>query len=201
MPATNVDYTRFGSPVSSSDGRITSPWGAIRGGKKHWGVDIGRRNQGGPAPSIKAVEDGTVVYRGISGRLGSPASGGAGTGGSGYGNLVVIYHGTDAAGRHVYSVYGHLDSFGVALGDSVTRGQAIGVMGNTGGSYGVHLHYTVYRTSGTTKLPLPASGTGALGFFESTVSIDPGLPASLIPASGSTGGSGRGVMQSPTMLA
>lgn len=181
MASAIVDITRFISPVSSSDGRITSPWGAVRGGKKHWGVDIGRRNASGPLPTIKATEVGIVVYRGVSGRMGQPPSGGAGSGGSGYGNLIVIYHAPDAAGRHIYSAYGHLDSFAVTLGASVTQGQAIGVMGNTGGSYGVHLHYTIYRTSGTTKLPLPAAGRGSLGFFESSVSIDPRLSATLTP--------------------
>ncbi|QUL38187.1 M23 family metallopeptidase [Erythrobacter sp. JK5] len=176
-----VDIARFISPVRAADGRITSPWGAIRSGRKHWGVDIGRRNASGASPSIRAAQAGTVVYRGVSGRLGTPPSNGAAGGGSGYGNVIVIYHGTDALGRHIYSAYGHLASFAVALGANVTQGQNIGVMGNTGGSYGIHLHYTIYRSSGTTKLPLPASGTGSLGFYESSVSIDPGLTAALTP--------------------
>lgn len=180
--ASNVtDFTRFISPVRASDGRITSPWGAIRGGRKHWGLDIGRRNASGSSPSIRAAQAGEVVYRGVSGRLGRPPSSGASGGGSGYGNAIVIYHGADAMGRHIYSAYAHLDSFAVALGAMVNQGQTIGIMGNTGGSYGIHLHYTIYRTSGSTRLPLPAAGTGALGFFESSVSVDPRLPATLTP--------------------
>ena len=58
---------------------------------------------------------------------------------SGYGNYVMIDHGDG-----YYTGFGHLSSFNVNAGDTVSRGQQIAVSGNTGISTGPHLHYEVY---------------------------------------------------------
>jgi murein DD-endopeptidase MepM/ murein hydrolase activator NlpD len=55
-----------------------------------------------------------------------------------YGNCVVIDHGLG-----VQSLYGHLSSFDVKVGDTVTRGQTIGRSGMTGLAGGDHLHFTM----------------------------------------------------------
>ena len=55
-----------------------------------------------------------------------------------YGNCVVIDH-----GQGVQSLYGHLMSFDVKPGDSVTRGQQIGRSDSTGLAGGDHLHFTM----------------------------------------------------------
>jgi murein DD-endopeptidase MepM/ murein hydrolase activator NlpD len=55
-----------------------------------------------------------------------------------YGNCVVIDH-----GMGVQSLYGHLQSFDVKVGDKVTRGQTIGRSGLTGLAGGDHLHFTL----------------------------------------------------------
>jgi Peptidase family M23 len=55
-----------------------------------------------------------------------------------YGNCVIIDHGWGVA-----SLYGHLSSFDVKVGDNVTRGQTIGRSGMTGLAGGDHLHFTV----------------------------------------------------------
>ena len=55
-----------------------------------------------------------------------------------YGNCVIIDH-----GMGVQSLYGHLSSFDVKVGDTVTRGQTIGRSGMTGLAGGDHLHFTM----------------------------------------------------------
>ncbi|MFC4077325.1 peptidoglycan DD-metalloendopeptidase family protein [Salinithrix halophila] len=103
-------------------GQITSNYG-WRNGKMHTGIDIwnNRREQN----VIKASLGGTVVKAGYSGS---------------YGNLVVIDHGD---GWSTY--YAHLSRISVAKGQNVNRGGALGNMGTTGNSTGVHLHFEVRR--------------------------------------------------------
>ena len=55
-----------------------------------------------------------------------------------YGNCVIIDHGLG-----VQSLYGHLMSFDVKVGDSVTRGQQVGRSDSTGLAGGDHLHFTL----------------------------------------------------------
>jgi murein DD-endopeptidase MepM/ murein hydrolase activator NlpD len=55
-----------------------------------------------------------------------------------YGNCIILDH-----GMGVQSLYGHLSSFDVKIGDSVMRGQTIGHTGMTGLAGGDHLHFTM----------------------------------------------------------
>jgi murein DD-endopeptidase MepM/ murein hydrolase activator NlpD len=55
-----------------------------------------------------------------------------------FGNCIIIDH-----GMGVSSLYGHLSSFDVKVGDSVTKGQTIGRSGQTGLAGGDHLHFTM----------------------------------------------------------
>ena len=55
-----------------------------------------------------------------------------------YGNTVVIDH-----GYGLLSLYGHMSSFAVKAGDTVTRGQTIGQTGATGLAGGDHLHFSM----------------------------------------------------------
>jgi murein DD-endopeptidase MepM/ murein hydrolase activator NlpD len=55
-----------------------------------------------------------------------------------YGNCVIIDHGMGVA-----SLYGHLSSIDVKVGDTVTRGQVLGRSGMTGLAGGDHLHFTM----------------------------------------------------------
>lgn len=93
----------------------------------HAGLDIARE-QGDTTshPDIYAIEDGVVI---------STETGWNG----GYGNAVMIDH-----GNGYVSHYTHLYEFYVEVGDTVTRGQVIGLMGNTGrvyGNDGTHMHF------------------------------------------------------------
>lgn len=79
---------------------------------------------------------------------------------SGAGNYVVIDHGS---GWQTY--YFHLSAYSVATGASVSQGQQIGLTGNTGNSFGAHIHYEqlyhgVGRTiviNGVSLAPYPGS--------------------------------------------
>ncbi|MFP4383571.1 MAG: peptidoglycan DD-metalloendopeptidase family protein [Spirochaetia bacterium] len=57
-----------------------------------------------------------------------------------YGNYIILKH----AGRY-QTLYGHLHSFSVRVGEYVTQGKKIGTMGNTGRSTGVHLHFSINK--------------------------------------------------------
>lgn len=96
---------------------------------KHTGLDI----DGDLTSPIYAAEAGTVTYAGW---------------GRGYGNEIVISH-----GNGVETLYAHLSKFFVEKGDTVTKGQSLGMMGSTGWSTGSHLHFEV-RIGGKRVNPL-----------------------------------------------
>ncbi len=68
--------------------------------------------------------------------------------GNGYGIHVVIDHGDNIA-----TLYGHMESTTVSVGDEVTQGQVIGYIGQTGYAYGYHCHFEV-RVNGQHVDPL-----------------------------------------------
>ena len=100
---------------------ITSYWGD---GRNHKGLDVsGADCYGKP---IVAVQDGTVTWANHSGW------------GGGYGLGAYISHGNGISTR-----YAHMSQCLVNVGDTVKQGQVIGYIGNTGDSYGAHLHSEV----------------------------------------------------------
>lgn len=113
-----IDLTGYHHPAQY---RITSNYG-FRHRRMHRGVDLGYP-EGTP---VAAAWDGIVRI----------SKGTANTGG--YGNLVVIRHNN---GLETY--YGHLSRRLVNPGQMVKAGDIIGLGGNTGRSYGAHLHFEV----------------------------------------------------------
>jgi murein DD-endopeptidase MepM/ murein hydrolase activator NlpD len=57
-----------------------------------------------------------------------------------YGNYVVIEH-----ANGIFTGYGHLASLAVREGQQVTKGQRLGIIGTTGPSTGIHLHFQFFR--------------------------------------------------------
>jgi murein DD-endopeptidase MepM/ murein hydrolase activator NlpD len=95
--------------------------------RMHTGVDLGGK-YGNP---IVASRSGEVIL------VRNPYQG-RNTGGSGYGNYVVIDHGDGYC-----SLYAHLKETLVQVGQQVTAGQKIGLCGSTGTSTGPHLHFEI----------------------------------------------------------
>ena len=123
---------------------ISSPYG-YRWGSLHRGIDIGDGGiHGGAAVAAKS---GTVIAVCNSCTHDYAKSSSCGCG-SGYGNYVIISH------DGTYStLYGHLASAAVSVGDYVSQGQVIGYIGCTGFSTGDHLHFEV-RVNGVAQDPL-----------------------------------------------
>jgi len=121
---------------------ITSYYG-YRWGKLHGGIDISGCGYGTP---LYASNDGVVtkVFAGCSnkGYYGSPCGGG-------YGNYLEI-----KTTSGLFVEYAHImNDIRVKVGDNVTKGQAIGFMGNSGSSTGTHLHYEIRDANGVRYNP------------------------------------------------
>jgi murein DD-endopeptidase MepM/ murein hydrolase activator NlpD len=102
------------------DYRLSSRFG-MRWGRPHRGLDLAGLPEGTP---YMAVHDGTVVQAGWNG---------------GYGNSIIIDH-----GNGLQTLYGHSSRVLVKVGDQVQAGEVIGMTGNTGYSFGTHLHIEIH---------------------------------------------------------
>lgn len=96
----------------------------------HPGIDIANRG----IPAVLAADAGTIAS--------------AGWDPSGYGNKIIINH-----GNGMVTLYAHLSQFRVVVGQTVKRGDIIGIMGSTGRSTGPHLHFEIH-VGGTRPNPL-----------------------------------------------
>ena len=130
-----------GSVPGESSGTLTWPLPTVhtvsstfsfRWGSHHNGIDIANGNAYGE--TIVAADAGTVEFAQMDG--------------SGYGLYVIINHGN---GRK--TLYGHTSELLVKAGEKVYKGQPIALVGNTGNSFGAHLHFEVIE-NGTPVDPL-----------------------------------------------
>ena len=99
----------------------------------HKGIDLGREHIMGEP--IIAHSTGTIVSC-VSGQKNNKGA----TGTASYGNYVKIDHGDGYE-----TLYAHLAKVNVKNGNKVKQGQVIGTMGNTGRSFGMHLHFEVRK--------------------------------------------------------
>jgi murein DD-endopeptidase MepM/ murein hydrolase activator NlpD len=115
---------KFAWPVVSPN--ITSTFG-MRWGKLHKGIDITGNK------SILSADNGKVIETGYK---------------DDYGNYIIINH------LNGYeTLYGHLSKIDTSAGKIVEKGEKIGIMGSTGDSTGVHLHFEIHK-SGSLENPL-----------------------------------------------
>lgn len=125
----NIPEVASGTWTKPTNGTLTSGfgWRNIGAGPEfHYGVDLANKI-GTP---VVAAADG-VVFKA------SPLST--------YGNVIMITHSIN--GHTFTTVYAHLSGYNSAVGQSVKKGQVIGYMGNTGRSFGSHLHFEIHTTA------------------------------------------------------
>lgn len=124
---------RGAAPVAPNEYNLGAGWGA-RGSwlRYHTGVDL-------TAPV------GTPVHAVANGVVGQSDAGG-------WAGVHAVIHHEDGS-----SLYAHMSSMTVSPGDHVTAGQVIGSVGNTGRSFGAHLHFEYYPNGAQTSDPYTAS--------------------------------------------
>ncbi|MFE4239572.1 murein hydrolase activator EnvC family protein [Peribacillus butanolivorans] len=118
-----VPAVSSGTFTRPSAGYVSSTMGE-RWNKQHAGIDIAAS---GTVPVVAAA-DGVVSRSYFS---------------STYGNVIFVTH--SISGQQWTTVYAHLSSRQASTGSVVAKGQQIGIMGNTGHSYGQHLHFELHK--------------------------------------------------------
>ena len=118
-----VEFSRISSGFSMRFHPVLQTWRA------HNGTDFAAPT-GTPA---RTIGDGVVEFAGVQ---------------NGFGNVVFIKHRND-----LETVYAHLSKINVNVGQSVTQGQTIGLVGATGWATGPHLHFEV-RVNGMQQDPM-----------------------------------------------
>ena len=112
-------------PIQDPHAQVTGGYPAYQNGKKHNGIDIVVSDKGRTmGHDIVAPQSGKVIT--------------VGYGDSSCGNYIEIDHGNGLVTR-----YYHMSAILVSLGQSVSQGQVIGKVGDTGNTTGPHLHFEV----------------------------------------------------------
>ena len=118
--------------LKTGENQITTKYSAV-----HKAVDLVKYKS--QLDTIVAHSDGKVVFCQTGKKNNKLAVGNAS-----YGNCVKIDHGNGYS-----TLYAHLATVTVKLGQAVKKGQKIGVMGNTGRSFGAHLHFELWHKGET----------------------------------------------------
>jgi len=123
VQAASLPAVSSGSFTWPASGVVSSGFRGSR--SNHHGVDIAKR---GPNVPIVAAADGVVIRSYYS---------------SSYGNAIFVSHSIN--GQVYTTVYAHMSNRSVGSGAVVKKGQRIGTMGNTGQSFGQHLHFELHK--------------------------------------------------------
>lgn len=119
----NASGIKFdGSFIWPCNNKIITSTVKQRWGRWHKGIDIGA-----------SYENVYAAASGYAYTLENPG---------GYGHYIMIVHGSG-----YITLYGHLNSFKVSSGQYVSQGQVIAISGNSGGSFGAHLHFEIRKAS------------------------------------------------------
>lgn len=125
--SSNAPAVAAGTWTKPTQGRFTSAfgWRDIGSGNEfHLGIDIANSI----GTTIVSAADGVVSYAGTM---------------SGYGKVMMVTH---SINDHIWTtVYAHLSGFNASVGQSVSKGEKIAQMGNTGRSTGPHLHFEIHN--------------------------------------------------------
>lgn len=142
---------------------ISSAFGEKRGSDSHKGVDFNLPGDADLGKDILAIDSGKVIRKEYQ------------AGGAGY--YLVLEHANGLISKYMHMI----DGGNVKVGDTVTAGQKIGRIGNTGGSTGAHLHLELEQggkaidpiawLKGKVLAPGEGGGTsgGITGGFKETV--------------------------------
>lgn len=129
--SSNIDYETYSSSIIIEEPYVITSFPGWRRNPTtdeevyhyHCGTDIVSQAE---IPIIYSYDDGIVV-KAISVQYG-------------YGMHILIEH-ENNSGNKYWTKYAHLSDMAVSKGEVVDKGQAIGIMGNTGLSTGPHLHF------------------------------------------------------------
>lgn len=124
IPPPRIGTGTFSKPLNR--GTITSGYGSryhpvYRRYKKHSGVDIAAP-YGSP---VLASDGGKVIFSGWK---------------SSYGYCVIVDH-----GGNLSSLYAHMSSLNVSVGEKIYKGKTVGKVGSTGTSTGNHVHFEIRK--------------------------------------------------------
>ena len=161
--ASPMEFSRVTSGFKMRFHPILQAWRA------HLGVDYA-------APvgtAVRTVADGVVEFAGVQ---------------NGFGNVVMVKHGNNNV-----TVYAHLSRIGVRTGQSVSQGQNVGAVGQTGWATGPHLHFE-FRINGqhrdpitiarqSESVPVTASARPAFNQAAAMVKLQLAAAAQMLPGS------------------
>ena len=153
------------SPVFKEPGDMneTSAFWEMRGNVPHKGVDVVRFAGWNTTATIVAIADGKVTavkntVTGVDHRRNLE------------GNYVCIDHGGGMVSKYFHLKHGSIPA-NIHVGVTVHKGDTIGYMGNTGDSYGAHLHFQLER-NGTPIDGAPyLKGQKVIGTLESDLAV------------------------------